>query len=356
MEIETSLVPEADRKKKPEDALELSFGEVFTDHMFIMEYKAGQWQKPRILPYGPLSLDPAAMILHYGQGIFEGMKAYRRGKNCYLFRPLDNFRRLNLSAERMVMPTIDATRTLNYLKKLLQVEREWIPEEKGSALYLRPTMIASEPKLGVRPALEYLYYVILCPVGPYFKEGFNPVRLHVSERYVRAAQGGVGDAKTAGNYAASLLATQNALDRGFAQVLWLDANEHKYIEEAGTMNIFVRFEDEIATAPLDGTILPGITRDSVLRLAKDWGYKVVERRISINEILDGNKSGYLKEIFGSGTAAIITPVGVLNYKDEEHVIAGGGIGELTQHLYDEITGIQNGSVEDRYHWRVSIDD
>ena len=271
MEIVVDLVPDDKRKTKPENALNLVFGSVFTDHMFTMEYSNGEWRNARIEAFKPLQINPAALVLHYGQGIFEGMKGYRRNDRIYMFRPDENMKRMNHSANRMVMPNIDSGFVLHALSELLRIEQEWIPTQDGTSLYIRPTMIATEPKLGVRPSTEYLFYVILSPVGPYFKEGFSPVGIYVSDENVRAAEGGTGTAKTMGNYAASLLAGAQARNAGYSQVLWLDAKERKYIEEVGTMNIFIVLEDEIVTPPLSGTILSGITRASVLHLLNDWG-------------------------------------------------------------------------------------
>ncbi|MFW9832590.1 MAG: branched-chain amino acid aminotransferase [Candidatus Thorarchaeota archaeon] len=354
MNIDIDLVPDAERKEKPKDVLQVSFGTVFSDHMFSMQFRNGAWGDMRIHPYGPLSLSPAALCLHYGQGIFEGMKAYRRGERVLLFRPEMNFKRLNTSAERMVMPTIDNDFALNSLKELLKIDSDWIPEVPGSSLYIRPTMIATEPKLGVRPSQDYLYYVILSPVGPYFKEGFAPVKIFVSDKYVRAVKGGTGSAKASGNYAASLLAGTDAAKVGYSQVLWLDALERKWIEEVGTMNLFVRFDDEITTPPLGGSILPGVTRNSVLTLVKDYGLTPKERMVSIDEIIEGITSGKVQEIFGCGTAAIIAPVGSLWYKDTPYQVADGKTGELTQRLFDDLVGIQSGEREDPYGWVVEV--
>ncbi len=343
------------KKPKPENALNLPFGTIFTDHMFIMKYSENEWHSPTISPYKALELDPAALVLHYGQGIFEGMKAYRRNDSVYLFRPEKNMSRMNRSARRMVMAEFDEVLALKYLNELIRIEKDWIPTQKGTSLYIRPTMIAIEPKLGVKPSDEYLFYIILSPVGPYFKEGFSPVKIWISDQYIRAAEGGVGAAKTMGNYAASLMAGTKAKTKGYSQVLWLDAKENKYLEEVGTMNIMVVFEDEIATPALSGTILPGITRESVITILRDWGNNVVERKISVNEVLEGLKSGKVKEVFGCGTAAIIAPVGELFFKEKAHVVSDGEIGPLTQKLYDELTGIQCGEREDPFGWVHKIE-
>ncbi|MFW9977246.1 MAG: branched-chain amino acid aminotransferase [Candidatus Thorarchaeota archaeon] len=348
LEIEQRLSNEL--KPIPKDTLNLLFGSVFTDHMFTMKYSNDSWHDAKITPYGSVSLDPAALVLHYGQGIFEGMKAYRRNEDIYLFRPRDNMERMNKSAERMVMPTFDSDFVLKALENLLMIEKQWIPSQSGTSLYIRPTMIAIEPKLGVKPSDEYLFYIILSPVGPYFREGFAPVGIYVADEHVRAADGGVGQAKTMGNYAASLMAGTLAKKAGYSQVLWLDAKERKYLEEVGTMNIFVILDDEIVTPPLSGTILSGITRDSVLALLKHWGHNAIERQISIDEVIEGIASGRVKEMFGCGTAAIIAPVGKLHYKQETYPIANSNIGKITQKLFDELTGIQCGEREDPFNW------
>jgi len=354
MKIEIQRLPASKLKVKPSDPMKLPFGSVFTDYMLTMRYQNGAWLPPRIEPYGPLALDPASMVFHYGQGIFEGLKAYRKGKEIFLFRARDNFNRLNASAKRMVMPEIDVTTAMESLKELLLLERDWVPEAKGSSLYIRPTMIATEPRLGVRPANEYLYYVILSPVGPYFKEGFNPVGVLVSEKYVRSVRGGVGYAKTLVNYATGLLGLKEAMDSGYPQVLWLDAIERKYIEETATMNIFVRFKDEIATPPLSGTILPGITRASVIELTRDWGYAVNERLITIDELVAGLRTGKVIEVFGTGTAALIAPIGQIAYGGAVHKVSGGTAGELSLRLFEHLAGLQRGDTADKHGWMESI--
>jgi len=355
MNIDVNLVSQDAKKDRPADVLKVPFGTVFTDHMFSMRYAKERWSDAEIHTYRPLSLSPAALCLHYAQGIFEGMKAYRRGETVLLFRPEKNFERFNESAKRMVMPEVDSGFALDTLKKLLKIERQWVPDVPGSSLYVRPTMIATESKLGVRPSSEYLYYIILSPVGPYFQEGFSPVKIYVSDKYVRAVRGGTGAAKASGNYAAGLLAGTDATKLGYSQVLWLDALENKYLEEVGTMNIAIRFDDEVVTPPLSGTILAGITRDSVLTLIKDYGFTVTERLVSIDEVIEGIHSGKVKEIFGCGTAAIIAPVGSLWYKDAPYEVANGRIGELTQRLFDDLIGIQSGEIEDPYDWVIQID-
>lgn len=352
MKIATQLATPARKKARPADESSLGFGKIFSDHMFLMEYEREHgWQNARIAPYGPIILDPAAMILHYGQEIFEGLKAYRgAGGEICLFRPRMNFERMNRSAARLCMPEVPIEDQLQAVSALLRADREWIPSARGTSLYIRPAMIATEAGLGVRPSAEYLYFIIAGPVGNYYSRGFEPVRILVEQRYVRAAKGGVGEAKTGGNYAASLLAARNAKEKGFDQVLWLDAGGRECIEEVGTMNIFFLFGDEIVTPPLSGSILPGVTRDSVLRIARDWGWKVSERPVTIEEVRASARNGSLREAFGTGTAAVISPVGLLSYQGEEISINGGRVGELSRKLQDEIMGIQYGEIPDRYGW------
>lgn len=352
MEITVHQAGSAQQRPKPKDESTLIFGKTFSDHLLAMNYSTAQaWHNCRIIPYQDFCLDPAAMVLHYGQGIFEGLKAYRcKDGRILLFRPEKNCERFNRSARRMCMPEIDIDFQFKALDTLLQLDVDWIPHSVGSSLYIRPTMIASEPALGVRPANEYLYYIITGPVAAYYAEGFNPVKIYVSDEFVRAVRGGVGEAKTMANYAASLFAAETAKKKGFTQVLWLDGIERKYVEEVGTMNIFFRLDDELVTPPLTGSILPGVTRDSVIQLARHWGIEVTERLISITEVIESIKSGAMKEIFGTGTAAVISPVGEISYKGETHRIRDGGVGEWSQRLYDEIVAIQYGEKEDPFGW------
>jgi branched-chain amino acid aminotransferase len=356
MEIRLIKAGPEQLKKKPEDESNLIFGKIFTDHMFLMDYEEGKgWLDPRIVPYGDFSIDPAAMGIHYGQEIFEGLKAYcGKDDGIYLFRPMDNIERFNKSASRVCMPVVDPGVFMEGMRKLILMEKEWIPKNQGTSLYIRPAMLATEPHLGVRPARKYLFFIILSPVGAYYKEGLNPVKIYVEDKYVRAAQGGTGEAKTAGNYAASLLAAEEAKKKGFTQVLWLDAAHRRYVEEVGTMNMFFVIEKEVITAPLSGSVLGGITRDSVIRLVSDWGMKITERSLAIDEVIKAAKDGRLTEAFGTGTAAVISPVGQITYKGEDHVVSGGVMGELSQRLYDEIVGIQYGEKEEPYGWRVRI--
>ncbi len=356
MDIQVNPAGSDQRKPKPTDESNLGFGELLTDHMFLMNYEKGRgWYDPRIVPYGHLELDPAAMCLHYGQEIFEGLKAYR-GKEggLYLFRAEDNFKRMNRSAARICMPELDIPQVMEALKELILLDRDWVPGSPGTSLYIRPTMIATDEHLGVRPSRRYLFYIIIGPVGAYYKEGLNPVKIYVEDKYIRAAVGGVGEAKTAGNYAASLLAAEEAQAKGFTQVLWLDAVERRYVEEVGTMNMFFVINDEVITAPLNGSILPGITRDSVIRILDDWGVQVSERSLAIDEVTAAAEDGSLKEAFGAGTAAVISPVGRLTYKGKDYPVAGGRMGDLSRRLYDEIVAIQYAEKEDPHGWRIPI--
>ena len=346
----------ATKKPKPRDR-DLTFGTVFTDHLFVMNFKEEKgWYEPRIEPYGPLSLDPAAAVLHYAQAVFDGLKAFRgRDGRVRLFRPQKHLERLNHSARRLCIPPLDPEQALRALVELVGLERDWVPSTLGTSLYVRPTIIANEAFLGVRPAKSYIYYVVLSPVGAYYPEGMNPVRILVVDKYVRAVEGGVGGAKTGVNYAASLYAAEEAKHAGFTQVLWLDGRERKYIDEVGTMNIMLKISDEVITPPLSqGTILPGVTRDSALTLMREWGLRVSERAISIDEVARAARDGSLREVWGTGTAAVISPVGELAYAGERIVINGGKIGELTQKLYDAIVGIQYATAPDTHGWTVPV--
>ena len=342
-------------KEKPNEN-SLGFGQYMADHMFVMLYDENiGWHDAVIKPYENFSLDPAAMVLHYGQAIFEGLKAYRGNDDrIYLFRPTDNLKRMNVSAARMCMPEIPEDMVYSAMNKLVALDKDWVPRAEGATLYIRPTMIASEAGLGVRPARQYIFFIINSPVGAYYPEGFNPVKIFVTDKYVRAVAGGVGNVKTAGNYAASIMAAVEAQKQGYTQVLWLDAVERMYIEEVGTMNIFFLIDDELVTPPLTGSILPGITRDSVLRLTKDWGLKVAEKRITIDDVLLANEKGSLQEIFGTGTAAVISPVGELYYKGRVCSINNGTTGKLAQKLFDELQAIQNGYIKEPYGWVVEV--
>ncbi|MBC8461031.1 MAG: branched-chain amino acid aminotransferase [Deltaproteobacteria bacterium] len=357
MKIKITKTDTNQLKPKPLDESKLGFGDILTDYMFLMDFESQKgWFNPRIEPYGDISIDPAAMAIHYGQEIFEGLKAYcGKDGGIYLFRAEENFKRLNRSASRLCMPDVDIDLSMEGMKQLILLEKEWVPKSHGTSLYIRPTMLATEPHLGVRPANAYLFFIIIGPVGAYYKEGLNPVKIYVEDFYVRAARGGIGEAKTAGNYAASLLAAEKAKKMGYTQVLWLDAVERKYVEEVGTMNMFFVIDDEVITAPLTGSILPGITRDSVIQIVKDWGMKVSERSLSIDEVIEAARNGRLKEAFGTGTAAVISPVGEISYKGTDYTVAGGKMGELSQKLYDEIVALQYGEKTDPHGWVSRID-
>ncbi len=343
-------------KKKPEEGQEISFGTVFTDHMFIMEYKEGKgWFNPRIEEYKDISLSPASMIFHYGQSMFEGLKAYKsEDGRTLLFRPTKNIQRANNSNRRLCIPEIEEKDFLQAIVELVKIDEEWIPRKQGSSLYIRPFIIATEPNLSVEPSKEYKFIIILSPVGAYYKEGLNPVKIWIEDEYVRAVRGGIGEAKTGGNYAASLLAQKKSHESGYSQVLWLDGVERKYIEEVGAMNIFFKMDGKIVTPMLNGSILPGVTRASVIELCQSWGYSVEERRISAEELYVAAKQGKLEEVFGSGTAAVISPVGTLKFGEEVFEINNGKIGDISQKIYDTITGIQYGKMEDKFDWIVEV--
>jgi branched-chain amino acid aminotransferase len=354
--MEIQILPIAEKKSPIKDESKLVFGKQFTDRMFIMEYETGRgWHSARIVPYAPFSLDPAALVFHYAQEIFEGLKAFRRQDgSIVLFRPEDNIKRFNRSAKRMCMPEVDEAFFLKALKELVRLEADWVPHSQGTSLYIRPTMIATEPVLGVKPSEKYLCYIILSPVGAYYKGGFKPVKIWISDQHVRSVPGGIGEVKTGGNYAASLYASKEAAQKGFDQVLWLDAVHRKYVEEVGSMNICFLYKGKIVTTPLAGTILDGITRRSVLTLAKEMGIKVEERAMTVDEILDGAENGLLEEAFGTGTAAVVSPVGQLTYRDRTVILSGGQVGKLTLKLYEILTGIQYGRLPDPHGWVESV--
>ena len=342
-------------KQKP-DENHLVFGHTFTDHMFMMDWDREQgWHDAQIVPYGPLELSPASNCLHYSQETFEGLKAYRTASGeIQLFRPQENFRRLNNSNERLSMPKIDEDFALEALKTLVELDKDWVPHGEGRSLYIRPFMIATEPNLGAHSSTQYKFLIILSPVGAYYESGLNPVSIYVETNYVRAVRGGTGFAKTGGNYAASMKAQDEAAESGFSQVLWLDGVERRYIEEVGAMNVFFVIDGEIVTPALQGSILPGITRKAVIEILKHWGYPVSERRLSVDELIEAYDQGKFTEMFGSGTAAVISPVGLLRYGDKDMVLSGGKIGELSQKLYDELTGIQWGKRPDPLGWIVKV--
>ena len=339
-------------EQKPADESKLGFGKIFTDHMFTMEYEEGKgWHNPTIKPYAPIEIDPATSVLHYAQGIFEGMKAFIDvNGEIALFRPSENFKRMNRSAERMCIPQFDEQTAMEGLKELIKVDRDWIPKKEGTALYIRPTIVATDAMLGVHAAKKYLFFIILSPVGAYYAHGLEPVKIYVEDFYVRSAVGGTGEAKCIGNYAASMKAAEVAEKKGFDQVLWLDAKDKKYVEEVGSMNIFFVIGDTVVTPMLTGSILPGITRKSAIEILKSKNIKVEERRISVDELEKAADCGQLKEAFGTGTAAVISPVGMIEYKGKDITINGGAMGEITKMLYDEITGIQTGKVADKFGW------
>ena len=354
--MEIKITKTTTPKQKPQDESKLGFGNYFTDHMFIMNYDEGEgWHDARIVPYGPIPLDPAAMCLHYGQEVFEGMKAYKtEDGGIQLFRPDRNLARLNVSNERLCIPLVDEEFCVEAIKELVRVDADWIPSLPGTSLYIRPFIFAIDPHVGVHPAHHLMFVVILSPVGAYYPNGINPVDIYVEEKYVRAVKGGMGFTKTAGNYAASLKAQDEAAKRGYTQVLWLDGIDRKYIEEVGTMNVFFVIGDEVVTPELSGSILSGVTRMSTIELVRSWGYTVNERRISVQELYDAHANGTLKEAFGTGTAAVISPIGTFEWEGKKITVGDGNIGALSQKIYDNITGIQTGKVEDTFGWTVKI--
>lgn len=355
--MKITVVKTTTPKAKP-DPSNLGFGRFFTDHMFIMDYTEGKgWHDARIVPYGPLQLDPSCAVMHYGQAVFEGMKAYKSAEGkILLFRPEQNMARLNRSNERMSIPQFDEEFALEAIKELVTIDQDWIPTAPGTALYLRPFVMGTDNVLGVRASMTYKFIVILSPVGAYYKEGLNPVSIWVEPHYVRAVRGGTGFAKAAGNYAGSLLAQKKAQAQGYSQVLWLDGLERKYVEEVGAMNVFFNINGELITPDLGDSVLPGITRSSVLQLLKSWNIPTVERRLSVEEIFQAHADGHLNEAFGCGTAAVISPIGKLGWKDKTIEINGGKIGELSQKIYDTITGIQSGRLADPFGWVMEVKD
>lgn len=347
---------ESKNKKEKPQSMDIEFGSVFTDHMFVMDYKKGEgWINPRIEEYKNISISPAALVFHYGQSTFEGMKAYKtEDDRVFLFRPDKNIQRENNSNRRICMPEIPEEDYLQAVVELVRIDKDWIPKSKGASLYIRPFVIATEESLNVKPSSEFKFIIILSPVGAYYKEGLNPVKIWIEDEYVRAVRGGIGEAKTGGNYAASMISQEKAHQGGYSQVLWLDGIEHKYIEEVGAMNIFFKIDGKIVTPMLNGSILPGVTRASVVEVCKSFGYDVEERRISVDELEEAAKNGKLEEVFGSGTAAVISPVGTLKFGDNVYEINDGKIGEVSQRVYDTITGIQTGRVEDTFGWIVEV--
>lgn len=355
MSLDIRIEKTENSREKP-DQSNLGFGNYFTDHMFIMDYTKGRgWHDPRIIPYRPLALEPSAMVLHYGQAIFEGMKAYKdHSGRIILFRPRRNMERANVSNERLCIPAIDVDFGVEAVKALIKVDSDWIPDAKGTSLYIRPFIIATDPYLGVRPSNTYQFIIILSPVGAYYPQGIDPVKIYVEDKYVRAVKGGMGHTKTPGNYAASLKAQVEAKEKGYTQVLWLDGVHKKYIEEVGTMNVFFKINGEVITPAFEGSILAGITRDSAIELLKSWGIPIRERLISIQEIYEAHASGTLDEAFGTGTAAVISPVGELNWGGHIIAINNGQTGEVAARIYNTLTGIQYGEIEDPFGWTVEV--
>ena len=341
-------------KEKP-DFSKLGFGKYFTDHMFVMEYNDKEgWHDARIVPFDYIPIHPASTVLHYGAEIFEGMKAYRTADGYQMFRPIENVRRMNDSAERLCLPTLDEEFTIKALTELINLEYDWIPDKPGTSLYIRPFMFGNDESLGVHAVHNATFVIILSPVGNYYKEGLNPVKISIESEDVRAVRGGTGYAKCGGNYAASLRAGKRAAEKGFSQVLWLDGVERTYIEEVGAMNVMFKINGEIVTPMLTGSVLPGITRKSSIEILREWGYKVTERLISVDELMTAAENGTLEEAWGTGTAAVISPIGHLFYKDKDYIVSNNQIGELTQKLYDELTGIQWGRNPDARKWCYKV--
>ncbi len=358
MNTEYKLVKElAHQGKTKPDFNNLPFGKYFTDHMFAMDYFEGEgWQNPRILPYDQFLIGPAAMVFHYGQAVFEGLKAYKaEDGRTLLFRPSMNFKRLNQSNDRMCIPRIDEEYALYALKELLKVDADWIPDAENTSIYIRPFIIATEESLGVHSAYSYRFMIIMSPVGPYYKNGFAPIKIMVEDEYVRAVKGGVGFTKSSANYAISLKGQEKAHKEGYEQVLWLDGVERKYVEEVGSMNVFFCIDGKVVTPELNGSILPGITRSSVIQLLKSWGVAVEERKLAIEEVFEAHEKGILTEAFGSGTAAVISAIGDLRMGDRRIILSDGKIGDLTQKIYDTMTGMQYGRVKDEFGWVETVE-
>lgn len=356
MKYEFSVTKTACPKEHPADESKLGFGRIFTDHMFLMDYSTDEgWHNGRIVPFGPIPTHPASTVFHYGAEVFEGMKAYRAADGSIrLFRPMENIKRLNNSAERLCLPQLDEEGCLDILEKLVELEKDWVPHSEGTALYIRPFLYGNDPHLGVHAVHNAVFAVICSPVGAYYAEGLNPVKIAIESEDVRAVRGGTGYAKCGGNYAASLRAGERAERNGYTQVLWLDGVERKYIEEVGAMNVMFKINGRIITPALTGSVLPGITRKSCVELLKDWGYDVEERLFSVNELFEAAENGTLEEAWGTGTAAVVSPIGNLFYKGKEYTVSDNKIGELTQKLYDNLTGIQWGKLEDKHGWSVKV--
>ncbi len=356
--MEISITKTANPKQKPADQSKLGFGLYYTDHMFIMNYDEGQgWHDARIVPYGPFELDPASMVLHYAQEIFEGLKAYRTADgSIQLFRPEKNMARMNVSCERLCIPAIDEEFAIKAIKTLVKVDEDWVPSQEGTSLYIRPYIFAVDAHVGVHAAKHLIFAIILSPVGAYYPNGIEPVKIFVEQKYVRAVVGGTGFTKAGANYAISLKGQEEAEAQGYIQTLWLDGVERKYIEEVGSMNVFFKIDGEIITPALVGSILSGITRMSIIELLKSKGYRVSERRLSIDELVEAHRAGKLEEAWGTGTAAVISPIGELKYGELVMPVNNGEIGKVSQMLYDTLTGIQWGTVKDEFGWTVKIDE
>ena len=349
-------IKKTDNPKAKPDWNNLGFGSYFSDHMFLMDYSPQKgWFDARIVPYGNMEFSLATISFHYGQGVFEGLKAYKTADGkAQLFRPANNMARLNASCRRLCIPEIDEDFSLKALCELVKTEHDWIPEGEGTSLYLRPLIFATDACLGVRPSEKYLFTVICSPCGAYYASGMSPVKIYIETKYVRAVKGGVGEAKTEGNYAAGMKAQAEAAEKGYSQVLWLDGQEHKYVEEVGAMNVFFVIGDTIVTPSLGGSILHGVTRLSAIEILRDKGYKVEERRIPVEELIEGAKSGALKEAFGTGTAVVVAPIGEFGYNGVKYDVSDGTVGKISKELYDELAGIQYGRIEDKRGWVVRL--
>lgn len=355
--LDIKVTKTASPKTRPADENKLGFGRIFSDHMFLMEYEDGAWKNPRVVPYQPFSIDPACVVFHYAQEIFEGMKAYRTADGkIQLFRPECNAQRMQDSAERLCIPSIPVEDYVQAVNALVDVDRDWVPHSDGASLYLRPFVFATEVGLGVHASPTYTFCIIASPSGAYYAEGINPVKIYVEDEYIRAAPGLTGFTKCGGNYAASIKAGELAKEKGYAQVLWLDGVHKKYVEEVGAMNIMFKIDNVIYTSPCVGTVLPGVTRRSCIELLRDWGYEVKEEALAIEDLMQAGREGRLEEVFGTGTAAVVSPVKELAWKDEAVAIGDGNIGPVTQKLYDTLTGIQWGKIEDTKNWTTVVEE
>lgn len=353
--LDIKITKTAAPKAKPDES-NLGFGKIFTDHMFVMDYTEGQgWHDARVVPYGSFSMDPATVVFHYAQEVFEGLKAYRSADNTIqLFRPDCNAQRMQDSCDRLCIPQIPAEDFIQAVKTLVEVDKDWVPHVEGASLYIRPFVFASDVGLGVHASKHYVFCIICAPSGAYYAEGINPVRIYVEDEFIRAAPGLTGFTKCGGNYAASIKAGEMAEEQGFAQVLWLDGVERKYVEEVGSMNIMFKIDGKIYTAPCTGTVLPGVTRRSCIELLRDWGYEVIEDHLAIADIMRSGHDGRLEEVFGTGTAAVVSPVKELDWKGDKVFISEGKIGPVTQKLYDTMTGMQWGKIADTKGWIVPV--